>query len=240
LFTIYKKNSNQAEPELIKLKNKRLTMTTEKFKKISGGDIISCRQLYSNTVEEFVPTFKSIIQTNHLPQFTEIDDGLLNRISVVKFPYKFLDINNITKDKFHKPCDENLKALLKTKKIYFFNYLIKYYKAYLSEGLTNLPKSISKSIEEYKDNIDNVKRFIREAFVKTECDKDLIPLEEMLQYYNKWSSEKLQTNPFAKRVNNHIKTEKKRINGRQLTCISCYKWNTEFKNDYSNCDIQDF
>ena len=33
--------------------------------KISGGDIISCRQLYSNTVEEFTPTFKSIIQTNH-------------------------------------------------------------------------------------------------------------------------------------------------------------------------------
>ena len=249
-FTIYKKNSNQAEPELIKLKNKRITMTTEtsgeikyiseKFKKISGGDLISCRQLYSNHVEEFVPTFKSIIQTNHLPQFTEVDDGLLNRISVVKFPYKFLDINNFTKDKFHKPCDENLKALLKVKKIYFFNYLIKYYKAYLSEGLTNLPKSISNSIEEYKDNIDTVKTFIKHAFIKTDVDTDRIPLEEMLQYYNKWSTEHLVIVLFSKRINNHIKTEKKRINGRQLTCICGYKWNIEFKNDYSNCDIQDF
>ena len=80
---------------------------------------MSCRQLYF--IEEFVPTFKSIIQTNHLPQFTEIDDGLLNRISVIKFPYKFLDINNFTKDRFNKSCDENLKSLLKIKKVYFFN-----------------------------------------------------------------------------------------------------------------------
>ena len=62
----------------------------------------------------------------------------------------------------------------------------------------------------------------------------------MLQYYNRWGSEKLVIVLFSKRVNNHIKAEKKRINGRQLICISGYKWNTDFKNDYSNCEIQDF
>jgi P4 family phage/plasmid primase-like protien len=248
-FTIYKKNSNQAEPELIKLKNKRITMTTEtsgevkyiseKFKKISGGDIISCRPLYSNHVEEFVPTFKSIIQTNHLPQFTEIDDGLLNRISVIRFPYKFLDTNNYTKDKFHKPCDDNLKSLLRVKKIYFFNYLIKYYKAYVTEGLTDLPLCVAQSIKEYREDIDNVKTFITQAFIRTDTDTDRIPLSDMLNYYNNWSPEKLLCNPFAKRINNHIKTEKKRINNKQVTCICGYKWNIEFKSDYSNCNIQD-
>ena len=38
---------------------------------------------------------------------------------------------------------------------------------------------------------------------------------------------------FSKRIKNHIKTEKKRFNNIQQTCICGYKWNNDFKNDYS-------
>ena len=194
--------------------------------------------MYSNTVYEFVPSFKSIIQTNHLPQFTEIDDGLLNRISVIRFPYKFLDTNNYTKDRFHKECDDTLKSLLRVKKVYFFNYLIKYYKAYTKEGLTDLPVCVAQSIKEYREDIDNVKTFITEAFTKSGNLTDLIPLNDILEYYNNWSPEKLLSNPFNKRINNHIKTERKRIGNKQMTCICGYRWNTDFKNNYSNCTFE--
>jgi P4 family phage/plasmid primase-like protien len=248
-FTITKKQNSNAEPELVRLKNKRITMTTEpageikyltdKFKKLSGNDLITCRTLYSTKIESFVPTFKSVIQTNHLPQFTDIDDGLLNRIAVIKFPYKFLDPNNYTVDKFHKQGNDNLKTILKSKKEYFFNYLLKYYRAYTLEGLTKLPDSIAQSIQEYKDNIDNVKTFLLSSIIKTDSDKDRIPVNELLQYYNNWSTENLLLNKFGTRINNHIKTERKRFENKQLMCICNYVWNMEFKNIYSNnqCDF---
>lgn len=99
-FTLSKKNSNQPEPEIVKLRNKRMSMThepegehkylTSKFKKLCGGDKLQARELFDNKVWEFVPTSKPVIQTNHLPTFSDVDDGLLNRIVVVRFPFKFL------------------------------------------------------------------------------------------------------------------------------------------------------
>jgi P4 family phage/plasmid primase-like protien len=243
-FTVLKKNTSNAEPEMIKLKNKRLTMTTEtssdvkyiseKFKHISGGDPIACRSLYSNKVEEFVSVAKNIIQTNFLPKFDDIGNGVLNRICVICFPYSFLDTANYTLDRFHKPCNNELKDLLRIKKVYFFNYLIKYYRAYMEEGILDFPDSVVKSIKEYKEDIDNVKSFISDAFIKTNTDTDRIPLNDMLDYYNNWSTDKLVINMFSKRINNYIKTDKKRFDNKQYVCICGYIWNVEFKSLYSN------
>jgi len=81
------------------------------------------------------------------------------------------------------------------------------------------------------DIVDSSEQF---NYYKTNNDKDLISLNEMIEYYNNWSTDKLQSNPFAKRINNHIKTERKRIDNKQSMCICSYKWNTVFKENYSN------
>ena len=56
----------------------------------------------------------------------------------------------------------------------------------------------------------------------------------MLDIYNNWSPSKLLANPFAKRINNHIITERKQVNNKKQTCICGYIWNIDFKNEYIN------
>jgi putative DNA primase/helicase len=249
-FTLADKHSNQAHPEIIKLKNTRISMThepegttkylTSKFKSLSGGDPLEARELYSNDLENFIPTFKPFIQTNHLPQFTDVDTGLLQRIVVIKFPFMFLDENNYDyTNKYHKKADFNLKNKLKNINMDFFHFLVKYYKLYKSEGLA-ITKEIDSSINEYRKDIDSVKTFIDEAIVKTTNDKDRISTTDLLYHHNTWSSNKTDRERFAKRLKcMGYELKQKKIDGKKVMCISFVKWNNDFKNEIEECMIKD-
>jgi len=120
--------------------------------------------------------------------------------------------------------NDELKKLKEEKKIKKEEEKVKY------DELKKLKEEEKVKYDELKklkeEKKDKIHRFITDAFIKTDTDTDRIPLSDMLDYYNNWSPEKLLYNPFAKRINNHIKTEKKRINNKQVACICGYKWNT--------------
>ena len=143
---------------------------TSKFKSLSGGDPLKARNLYDSKSHEFKPTFKPVIQTNHLPNFTECDFGLLERIEVIEFPYKYVDTVN-PNNKYEKQIDINLKDKLSNITMDFFHYLTKYYKLYKSEGLQK-SQDIINSINEYKTDIDSVKTFMEQAVIKTNNETD--------------------------------------------------------------------
>jgi P4 family phage/plasmid primase-like protien len=242
-FTIADKHSNQAHPEIVDLENSRITMThepegttkylTSKFKSLSGGDPLKGRNLYESRSHEFKPTFKPIIQTNHLPQFTECDFGLLQRLVVIEFPYKYVDVVDPL-NKNEKLIDINLKDTLSKLKMEFFHFLVKYYKLYKSEGLKE-PKDVVCSINEYKKDIDSVKSFISEAIIKTNDAKDRISSADLLYTHNSWSPNKLDKNRFAKRLTClGFEVKSKKVDGTNKSCISFVKWNTDFKNEVEN------
>ena len=84
---------------------------TSKFKTNTGNDPMSARALYSDIIEQFNPAHKTIIQTDHLPEFTDVDRGLLARPVVINFPFKYCDSNDYEPDNpLHKKVDQNLKA----------------------------------------------------------------------------------------------------------------------------------
>lgn len=96
------------------------------------------RNLHQNKIRTFTPTNKPVIQTNHLPEFTDVDDGLLHRLVVIKFPFKFLDTNDYDEtNPKHRKIDMRLKEKLKDCKYDFMHLLIKYYILYKEEGLEN-------------------------------------------------------------------------------------------------------
>eukprot|EP00899_Mesostigma_viride_P011227 jgi/Mesvir1/20104/Mv13344-RA.1 len=107
-------------PELCYLRGKRLAMITEtsndckfltdRFKSITGNDEQCARFLYSNKLVSFTPQFKLVTQTNHEPQFSDIDQGLLSRIVLIRFPYFFGGEEEInTTNPLHRLRDPTLK-----------------------------------------------------------------------------------------------------------------------------------
>jgi len=236
-FTTTKKNQDEASPAMMALKNVRLTMTTEpeggtaylssKFKRLCGNDPIHCRSLYSNSMQTFIPTFKPVIQTNHLPQFTDVDMGLLQRIRVINFCYTFVKPTEYdSENKYHKLIDINLKTNLRKLKPEFIILLIKWYDIYCVESLDFPSKDILEVTKSYRADIDSVQTFINSA---TKVNKgESISTIDLLYNYNGWSKEKMNRNVFAQRLKGNFNIKTVKNNGRLLTCLIDRSWLPDF------------
>ena len=236
-FTTTKKNQDEASPAMMALKNVRLTMTTEpeggtaylssKFKRLCGNDPIHCRSLYSNSMQTFVPTFKPVVQTNHLPQFTDVDMGLLQRIRVINFCYTFVKPTEYdSENKYHKMIDINLKTNLRLLKSEFMILLIKWYKIYCIESLDFPSKDILEVTKSYRADIDSVQTFINTA--TKVCKGENISTIDLLYSYNGWSKEKMNRNVFAQRIKGTFNVKTLKNNGRMMTCIADRMWLPDF------------
>lgn len=236
-YTSSKKNQDEASPALVALKNKRIAMTTEpegsvpylssKFKKISGNDPITCRSLYSNRMQTFNPTFKPIIQTNHLPKFTDVDMGLLQRIRVINFCFTFVKPTEYNpENKFHKKIDCELKTNLRNMKQEFMLLLIKWYYIYINETLDYPSEDILEVTNSYREDIDSVQTFINAS---TEYEKgSCISSIDLLYNYNGWSKEKLTRQVFIQRIKSNFNLKQSKCDGRMVQCILDRKWKTGF------------
>ena len=243
-YTCAKKSSNSADPEVMNLKDKRIAMSqetegnhtflTSKFKKSSGNDTLSGRGLYRE-IESFDPTHKGIIQTNHLPAFTDTDDGLGDRIRVIRFIMRFMTQDNPDFElgnPNHKLIDINLKERLEKDYMHFMHCLIEWYKAYLEEGILTLPEEIREATESYRADIDTVKSFVRKILVKTDDTADKITVTELLEYHNLFAPDRQLKNKLFKKelvrvIGKEIKRE--RFEGRRVDCVSGYTLNNEVK-----------
>ena len=108
-YTNYDKGVNTPNVNLVNIQNARLINTTEtgedkndtskpirfiteKYKKITGGDPIVTRKLFSNTEIKFVAG-KSLIQTNLMPELVGIEKkenySLRERVEILDFPFYF-------------------------------------------------------------------------------------------------------------------------------------------------------
>ena len=239
-FTVAKKNAGGAEPEILSMKHKRLCMTrelegsakylTSKFKTNTGNDPMSARAMYSDLIEQFNPSHKTIIQPNHLPEFTDVDHGLLARLVVINFPFKFCEGDDYEKDNpNHKPIDQNLKNKLKGKENVFMNYLINWYSVYKAEGLKDQSKEIKGAVKEYRKEVDSVKTFLEDALKKTDHETDKISTIKLLEHHNLWAKTRLSPNKFGKRLKaNDIGTIRAQVDGSKVMAIVGYIFNKEF------------
>lgn len=90
-----------AQPQLLALKNKRIALLSEpnsttKFcssmvKKLCGNEGISARSLYSNKYENYWARTHFIVSSNNIPEFTNQDEAVWRRVSLVCFSQKFVD-----------------------------------------------------------------------------------------------------------------------------------------------------
>lgn len=236
-YTNSKKNHNEASPALVVLKNRRIAMTTEpegsvpylssNFKRISGNDPITCRSLYSPKIQVFNPTFKPIIQTNHLPKFTDVDMGLLQRIRVINFCFTFVKPTEYdASNKYHKKIDCNLKTNLRSMRPEFMSLLIKWYYIYAEETLDYPSDDILEVTNSYREDIDSVQTFINSTTIIQIGHN--IPSSELLYNYNGWSKDKLSRQVFIQRLKGSYSLKLAKHEGRMVQCLIDRKWRENF------------
>ena len=84
---------------LITLKDKLMNLSseigskdleTEMIKKLSGGDVITADRKYKEPLS-FINTARLIINANELPRFSELNDSILERFVLIRFPRTFRD-----------------------------------------------------------------------------------------------------------------------------------------------------
>ena len=252
-FTLADKSSSAPKPEILAMRNRRCCMTHEpegtvkwltgKFKKSTGNDPLSARDMYSNVVQKFKPSHKHIIQANGKPEFSDVDNALLTRLVVIDFPFTYCDPNDFDETiETHRRMDTHLKTKLKGSEADFMNYLIHYNVLYQKEGIEDYSDEIKESIETYRKETDTIRSFLNVALTKSTSPDAKIFTTQLLEYHNMWAGTDMTTQAFVKRLKaNNIQPKKVRINRVQGAGIVDYVFKPGFVDMITGnaCDSDD-
>lgn len=194
IITKERGKSNEASPDILELKGVRCIILSELepgvkihagfFKRITGGDPLKGRDLFSPEIIEYIPQFKPILISNILPEFNSINDNAVwRRVFVIDFNQKFVD-NPKTKNE-HK-IDNNLPIKLQKLKGAFMWLLInKYLPIYQEYGLDVLtPECVKEATNKAKTETEPYLKFSEEKIMFDEkASTDIDVLKTM---YNEW------------------------------------------------------
>jgi P4 family phage/plasmid primase-like protien len=200
VFTTKKSSSSSANPELAKMKGKRIAISTEpneddKFqvgplKAWTGGDKIQARALYKDNIE-FASQFLIIIQMNHKPALSDFDLGIARRLKNVEFVNKFVTEPKLPNERLG---NSGLKREIETDIKWgqnFMHMLLDVYREYVMGDKTfETPKAVQQYTDEYLATNNAVGSFLAETCEITNSKDDKILTKELFElfkasdYYN--------------------------------------------------------
>jgi putative DNA primase/helicase len=137
--------------------NEGRKLDSSQIKNLSGGDTISCRPLFSNTVKNFQPSHTIFIQTNYKPKAPSDDNALWKRAVLVPFDAEFVE--NPTENQ--KRIDVGLEDKLIEEASGILNLLIAGCLTYQRDGLKP-PQKVKNATEGYREENDGIGAFLRE------------------------------------------------------------------------------
>ena len=138
---------NVSEPD------KKMVLSAALVKTLTGRDTVTARFLHENSIE-FRPEFKLFINTNYLPQVTDVTLFSSGRVMVIPFERHFREDeqDRDLKDILAQP--ESLSGIL--------NWALSGLRGVIDEGL-NPPASIKIATDEYRERSDKIGRFVAEV-----------------------------------------------------------------------------
>jgi P4 family phage/plasmid primase-like protien len=216
-------DSGAANPDIIKIKNKRMIimqepdpnepLNTSRMKQFSGEDDVEARGLFQDQ-ETFKITGKLFMSCNKLPPVHTMDNGTWRRIRVLSFESMFVDSGDTrydpSKNIFYK--DYTLDAKLKSWRQSFLSLLLHYYETrYLKTGL-NPPPIVMQVSNQYKYSHDSFAKFF-ESCVRKDPEAPDVNLTKVFKSYNAWysnlagsSGSKLKADEFKTRLEEKLNT----------------------------------
>lgn len=142
---------NMAEPD------KKLVLSAALIKTLTGNDTITARFLHKNSFE-FRPQFKLFMNTNHLPQVTDVTLFKSGRVYVIPFENRFVGSNQDKGLKVELSKPESLSGIL--------NWCVEGSQMlYRNDGFTQ-PSKVLEATDNYRRESDILGRFMEEALIK--------------------------------------------------------------------------
>ncbi|WNM69955.1 DNA primase/polymerase [Rhodococcus phage GuyFagieri] len=181
------KQDSGPAPEVLTAMPKRMIFSSEignhnrlhadVIKRLTGGDSISARALYSNTVVTRTPMFTPIIATNSEPTIQDGDAALWRRLLVLPFD-KSVPQETVPRQKIEE-SPEALQAVLA--------WLVDGLLDYLDEGLApdTWPKSCSARAKKFISGTSDFQAFLSETTTRG-GNQDRVEAQKFFQLYQSW------------------------------------------------------
>ena len=152
-------------------------MDEAKLKAFTGRDTITARNLRESE-QEFIPTFKIFIGTNHRPEI--MDDSIIesNRLRVIPFNHHFTVAEQYKNLRTKLMQPNELSALL--------NFCLKGFSQYAQHGLVE-PVAVKQAIDEYQTQGQILQTFFNSELY--ESPGAVIPLPKFYPLYEKWCND---------------------------------------------------
>ena len=132
----------------------------EFIKKLTGNDIITCRDLNKSNIS-YKPQFTPHIQCNKIPTLNKIDDGIKLRMNIIEYPFKFVE-NPDPKKPNEKQLDKTLKSIDDAN---FYNEFMLLLIEYANKINIKKPKNIEELTNNYFEENDLTKEWIKTNYI---------------------------------------------------------------------------
>lgn len=208
---------DKPQPALVSARYARIVSTSEPasddklqvdlLKRISGGDCLDVRGMYSTNITSYIPQFSLIIQTNNIPSPSRPDQAFNARHRVVPFPHKFVDEPT---ESYHKKMDSTLKSKVKNWRDDFIMLIVSHYKYLKGKHSIPLPSAVMNRTAEYEDDNNPIKIWLNEHYTITNNSKDTISASILFSQYQQDGVGDLTQKRFAEGMvlNNILKKKK--------------------------------
>ena len=170
-------------PEMVSLRFARLVVASEASKRsrisedalktYTGGDPISCRSMYSNTILEFIPILKILFAFNRIPQMDGSDTAFRSRLNVIPFRSHFTADKSRWSDEDHiYPLDPMLELRIHTPDILsqILSWAVRGAVRFFREGAPQKPDIVQSETNEAMDEMDPVGEFMAQCLIVTKGD----------------------------------------------------------------------
>ena len=143
-----------SEPSIESTDGKKIKLSSDLIKALSGSDPINARDLYETSKLQWKATFVAWLQCNRIPELSQIDGGIRRRVKKTDYPNKFVAEPDQRRPN-QKQANYDLKDLLQ---------LPEYYKEFMRilwDVVCNFtkyhePASVVESTKQHLDNADKV------------------------------------------------------------------------------------
>lgn len=135
---------NISEPE------KKITFNAALVKRMTGNDTLNARFLHENSFD-FKPNFKIFINTNYLPNVSDMTLFESGRLKIIPFNRHFEESEQDKNLKVHFAEPENLSGI--------FNWVLEGYRLFRAQQLKDT-EAVLEATKEYRKDSDRIGQFI--------------------------------------------------------------------------------
>lgn len=179
-------HSAAARPDVLLLKSRRLVYSSEckksnefnlaEIKIITGGNLISGREVYGRKIEQIRPTFRLFFQVNDLPHLPDTGRSVRRRFQVIPFERDFYSEGEIIlNQKFPPiPIDPDMEDKIThwAESGIFLTYLVHIYNKYANKSVI-VPNIIKEKTLDYFNQNDYVRKFCNEKIISNTPDENI-------------------------------------------------------------------